>query len=132
MNITFEVPGKAQPKQRPRFNKWTGSIYTPKETVEYENRVRLSFNRIKPSGYKVIEKQAVLVEVIVHMKKSKSCKYIHPVIKIDLDNVIKSILDALNKVCYKDDKQVIGIVSTKKWGNEDKVIVKIQTVEMGV
>lgn len=43
MTYKFTVYGKPQPKQRPRFNKYTGATYTPKETRLYETEVKYYF-----------------------------------------------------------------------------------------
>ena len=34
--IEFIVPGKAQAKQRPKFNRFSGRAYTPKQTISFE------------------------------------------------------------------------------------------------
>jgi Holliday junction resolvase RusA-like endonuclease len=39
--ITFEILGRIQPKQRPRFSK--GHTYTPKKTMDYEKHVKNSY-----------------------------------------------------------------------------------------
>ena len=46
----------------------------------------------------------------------------------DIDNITKSILDGLNKVLYKDDKQVIELSVKKKYGEEPCVIVEYETI----
>lgn len=53
-----------------------------------------------------------------------------PVYKIsrpDIDNYIKLVLDALNKVFYKDDSQIHAISATKEYSPEPKTIVRIAT-----
>jgi len=39
---------------------------------------------------------------------------IYPTIKPDTDNIAKSILDSLNGIAYKDDKQVV-MLTVEKW-----------------
>lgn len=39
----FKIPGKAQAKQRPRMGR-TGIVYTPKETLVYENYVKMCYS----------------------------------------------------------------------------------------
>lgn len=43
---------------------------------------------------------------------------VFPTIKPDTDNIAKSILDSLNGIAYKDDKQVVSL-SVKKWYAEE-------------
>ena len=40
--------------------------------------------------------------------------------KPDCDNVVKIVLDSLNKIAYDDDKQVVELTVLKRWtfGNE--------------
>lgn len=46
-------------------------------------------------------------------------------VKPDLDNVEKSILDALNKRAYRDDGQVVKLSSVKFRSNNPRAEVKI-------
>lgn len=41
MQVMFKVYGQPTGKGRPRFSKKTGVAFTPKETVNYENLVRM-------------------------------------------------------------------------------------------
>lgn len=47
----------------------------------------------------------------------------------DLDNIEKAILDALNKVAYTDDKQIIGKATMKVWGARDLIRVMVVGVD---
>lgn len=53
-----------------------------------------------------------------HTKKQRLCKW-HTG-KGDIDNCIKAILDALNKIAYDDDKQVAYLLSHKTWAEENQ------------
>ena len=55
---------------------------------------------------------------------------IFPTIKPDADNVAKIILDALNGVVYEDDKQVVGLLTLKRYSEEPRVEVIINEVEL--
>ena len=35
--------------------------------------------------------------------------------KPDCDNVVKIVLDSLNKIAYDDDKQVVELTVLKRW-----------------
>ena len=120
----FTIPGKAQPKQRARTcrNKHTGrSIsFTPPETVNYENLVKLSFIN---AGGEIIPEGAISLTIICNMEIPASASKkkqalmasneIMPTKKPDLDNIIKSIKDGLNKVAWHDDSQVVSITAIK-------------------
>ena len=50
---------------------------------------------------------------------------ISPTKKPDVDNIAKSILDALNGFVFKDDNQVSKISVEKRYALEEKIIVKV-------
>ena len=53
---------------------------------------------------------------------------IYPTIKPDTDNIAKSILDSLNGIAYKDDKQVVKLNVDKRYNEEPSVRVWISEV----
>jgi len=53
---------------------------------------------------------------------------IYPTIKPDTDNIAKIILDSLNGIAYKDDKQVIRLSVEKRYAEEPSVSVWISEV----
>jgi len=131
--IEIYIPGKFQAKQRPRFNKYTMTIYTPRETTTYENWIKQCFI----NKYKDFElmTESLAVEIIADFKipenKSKTIKSlmaqdrVRPTIKPDTDNIAKTILDALNGVAYVDDKQVTQLSIKKRYSKTPGVNVII-------
>ena len=53
---------------------------------------------------------------------------IKPVVKPDVDNVAKSILDALNGIIYLDDKQIIELDIKKIYAETSWTEVKIEEI----
>ena len=51
-----------------------------------------------------------------------------PVVKPDIDNYVKAILDALNGVAFKDDSQIIALNAKKLYS--DKPRTEIEITEM--
>ena len=103
MHIDFTIPGKPQPKQRPRVTK-RGITYTPKETKDYEIFVQRCYQ--DQIGRKVVEGPLKII-LVFWLPKPKKPKYPMPAVKPDLDNLMKSITDALNGVAYDDDSQIV-------------------------
>ena len=130
----FNIPGKIQAKQRPRFN--GRFAYTPKETVNYENWVKACYLE-KYRNEKPFEK-ALEVNIIAFFEIPKSVSKkkkgqmlnneIYPTIKSDTDNIAKSILDSLNKIAYLDDKQVVDLRVRKQYAEVPSVSVWISEV----
>ena len=132
--IVFTVDGTAVPKQRPRIS--GRQAYTPKKTRDYEGRVRetflLSYHGKIPAFEKGVPVKAC-IEIIQAIPKSWSnSKHLKaergdivPVSRNgDLDNIAKSILDALNGNVYEDDCQVTTLMITKKYGADPYVVVR--------
>lgn len=102
-------------KQRPRMGR-NGSVYTPRRTLDAEARIRAAWNG------KVGDRWAGFVGE-VHMRVSftrqlarsnpKSWEGRADLGHIDLDNMLKTVLDALNGLAYKDDSQVTRIEAEK-------------------
>ena len=134
MVYEFEVDGKIVGKERPRVNLNTGIVYTPGKTKDYEFYVQQSF-KVKYPKFEQI-KGRVSIEIIAYMQIPKSTSKkteeqmlnntISPTKKPDVDNIAKSILDAMNKFVILDDNQVSKIYIEKRYAKEEKIYVKIQ------
>jgi len=129
----FEIPGKPFAKQRPRYSKW--GAYTPKETVKFEDTVR-SYGH---ENFKEPMTGPVRVDVLATFQPAKSwskkktsdhlgCYHVQ---KPDGDNLIKAILDGLNRVAFRDDSQVAEQFVRKVWGPEAKTVVIITPLYTG-
>ena len=129
--IYFRIPGKAEGKGRPRFMK-NGHTYTPDKTRNYEELVRTLY-KAKYKGEPTDEPVTVTINIYTTPAKSLSKKKRaellkqSPMKKPDLDNVAKIILDALNKVAWQDDTQVVSLKVHRAWSNEEYVCVTIFT-----
>lgn len=106
MTAYFKVWGKPQGKGRPRFTR-RGGVYTPEQTVHYEDYVRLCYSQ---QCAKMLAGE------------------IRPVVKPDGDNIQKIIADALNGVAYKDDNAIVDWHCQKLYAEVEGVFVKIQNV----
>jgi len=133
MIYEFEVEGKIVGKERPRVNMYTGMVYTPNKTKDYEFLVQQSFKVQNPS-FTMLDGR-IQIEIIAYLSipKSTSKKNIQamleneisPTKKPDIDNIAKSILDSLNKFVFKDDNQVSKISVEKRFGEKEKIWVRI-------
>ena len=133
----FKIPGKAQAKQRPRMGR-SGIVYTPKETLVYENYVKMCYSDYaKEFGWLPYENQVrAEIEVLVAVpksdsktkKKAKIEGMIRPAVKPDCDNLAKSILDSLNGLAYHDDKQVVDLFVKKYYAENAEVRVRLTEV----
>lgn len=134
MFYEIEVPGKITGKARPRVNTCTGVAYTPTKTKDYECLVEqyfwLKYPRSKPIEGRV--KVTIVAHFPLPKQASKKDKEqmllgnIAPTKKPDIDNIVKIILDSLNKIAFKDDNQITKMEVEKVYDEEEKVYVKIE------
>jgi crossover junction endodeoxyribonuclease RusA len=100
--MTFAVRGNPRPKGRPRFTKY-GHAYTPKDTKGYEKVVRVAamaaLTKWRDENQGLHWNAAGPFALQVHL-------FFDDKRKRDLDNCLKSISDALNKLLYDDDHQI--------------------------
>lgn len=140
----FIVPGVPQVKKRPRARVIGGfaRVYTPDETLSYEQEVRGCYlksiekmaNEVEPT-IKPIRMHIVFSfsltksdygknginasgrRKLANIQKMTSTK--------DVDNLSKAVLDGLNRIAFQDDKQVVELVAMKKWSEAPYVMVTI-------
>ena len=115
------VEGTIHGKQRPRFNTKTGRAFTPNQTINYENWIKQCY--IEQSNKLLQGPIRARIEIYYSVPKSYSKRKIeaikygtdYPMKKPDCDNVVKIVLDSLNKIAYDDDKQVVELTVLKRW-----------------
>ena len=134
MKYEFEVIGDIKGKARPRMNTITGVTYTPNNTKDYENLIRQYF-KVKYPRFTPLENR-VKVDIKAYFKIPKNTSKkntelmlnntIGPAKKPDIDNITKVVLDALNKMAFKDDNQITKIEVEKFYGDTEKIIVGLE------
>ena len=115
------VEGTIRGKQRPRFNTKTGRAFTSNQTINYENWIKQCY--IEQSNKLLQGAIRARIEIYYSVHKSYSKRKIgaikdgivYPMKKPDCDNVVKIVLDSLNKIAYDDDKQVVELTVLKRW-----------------
>ena len=120
MTIQFEVPGEPIAKGRPRFARRGKFVttYTPKETLNFEQMVGWC---AREAG---VSKLAGAIEFSAkfyfRLPKSKHRKRVPrlaepKLTKPDTDNLVKIVLDGLNKIAFADDASVWKFKDVEKW-----------------
>lgn len=123
---SFIIDAVPVAKGRPKFAKRGKfvSTYTPKKTVDYESivkqsahdamgyqdpletpiRLLVTFVMPIPASYSKKAKEACLNGSTSHTKTP------------DIDNLLKSLTDAMNGIVYVDDSQITSIQAMKTYG----------------
>lgn len=134
MRVTFTIPGPPQGKARARtfYNSRLGRMQsiTPDKTVLYENLIKACWME-QTEGKRFPDGASLTATIIAYFEIPKStpkCKKSYmqkgkllPIKKPDIDNIIKTILDALNGVAYHDDTQVTQVVAMKFYVGRDNL-----------
>ena len=133
--ISFTVDGTAVPKQRPRIS--GHRAYTPKRTKDYEGRVLKEFRSSYEGFYHALGKD-VPVRICISIyqaipqswsKRKRTQAQRGEIVPLsrngDVDNIAKSILDALNGYAYEDDCQVTTLIITKQYGEKPRAEVQL-------
>ena len=136
--MKFIVYGQPTAKARPRFAKSGNFVttYTDKKTSDYEALVRQSL--FEQSGVVVMFNEQAQLEATIwayyRIPRATTKKkieqmingQIRPLVKPDLDNIAKIILDSLNKILFEDDKQIIKLTIEKWYSNDPLVEIEIK------
>lgn len=128
--LKFTVLGEPVPKGRPLITTRNGSFpraYTPKKTRDAESNMRAQIVAQLPKGFIPI-RGAIRVNINVIRTKPKSLpkKVKYPITKPDLDNYVKSSLDSMNTVVFKDDAQIMSLFAMKEYGNIPMTTIEIE------
>lgn len=136
MDVSFTIPGAPQGKERPRFNRNTGRTYTPSKTKGYEKLVEWAY-QCEAHGARFTGQISANIVAVYPVPRSWSKKRQSealngqqlPLVKPDLDNVAKAVLDALNGLAYRDDAQVTSLSICKRYGERPCVVVSLMGEE---
>jgi Holliday junction resolvase RusA-like endonuclease len=114
--IEFQLPLEPNPEGRPRFTK-RGFAYKPQRSRDFEDDFRNLTEELRPPE---LLTGPLSVELIFYLKRPKKPKHpAYPIVRPDIDNYAKAVLDGMNPVkddptgqysgIYKDDSQVVEL-----------------------
>lgn len=117
----FTIPGNPKPKERPRFGKGRG--YTTQATRDAEARVASSFR--DGLGIRHTIETPVTGPLRVRLRFFRDSMR-----RVDLDNLAKIPLDALNELAWKDDSQIVSLIASKHLDrDEPRTEIELWTTE---
>lgn len=134
--VAFSVPGAAVGKGRPKFARRGAFVtaYSDKKTVSYENLVKMyaseAVGNLPPFNGPVCLTLKISVMPPASWSKRKTSDAllgrVRPTTKPDIDNIMKSICDAMNEIVYVDDKQVCDVWVSKHYAATSEVRVLVE------
>lgn len=133
MTLRIVIPGEMRGKGRPRFSTRGGfaRAFTDDKTANaeawvkacavtagatcaaYPLRLRVSITAPIPKSWTKKAKASALEGTLL------------PTGKPDLDNCLKLICDALNGIAWVDDKQIVSVTASKRYGAEPQTVLEV-------
>lgn len=124
--IAFQIPGLARGKGRPRMTR-TGHVYTDAKTMSFEGMVRsLAAQAMADAHLAMAAGVPVAVRICISVpcpasysrkRRAAALDGNAAPYKPDVDNVAKSILDAMNGIVYDDDSRVVSLAVSKRYAD---------------
>lgn len=119
VKITAEI--KPVPLARPRVNTTNRGRYLPKSSRQF--KTDLSLIARAAMGGKELYAGAIKVQIDLWKNVKPTSKNYG-----DADNHAKAILDALNKIVWNDDEQIVSLIVHKHKG-EPKIIIEVEEAD---
>ncbi len=127
MQAAPSIPGPAIGKGRPRFSRKSGAAFTPAKTRNHEAFVKMLAMEAMGAEFDFRPFDtpcALIVQIFCTIppswpkakREAAKANIIRPG-KPDIDNVIKSIGDAMNGVVYTDDNLIYRVEATKMFAD---------------
>lgn len=138
--IALAFPFEPVAKGRPRFRVCGKFVqtYTPGKTKQFEKRIA-EYYKTATGAEKFKEGVPIVVSLTFGMKipisLTKKAKQEmlegerQHVVKPDLDNLAKSVLDALNGIAWYDDAQIVELHIAKKYVQSPHIFVSIHELK---
>lgn len=144
LSVEFVIPGEPKGKGRARSRiakagdgRQFVTHYTPKDTVEYENLVRMAAHEAMrgeaPTSFPCRVKIVAYCSIPASWSKKKQAKAlageVFPTGKPDLDNIEKSVFDGMNRIVFRDDSVVCDVTKAKRYSAIPRVEVLVRELD---
>lgn len=143
MMISFDVDGEIMGMPRPRSTIVNGHVrvYETKESSENKAYIRMAYKEAMRKALPEItttarDEYGYTVTILIRKacpksfskkkRKAALAGLMRPTTKPDLDNVAKTILDALNGVAWKDDSEITTLAIAKKYSKLSSATICIK------
>lgn len=128
------MPGQARGQGRAKFTRFGkhGKAYKDKKDVVRENWILARYleavGDLEPAAGAVVMRVTARYSVSPSWPKKRQADAGPMTKKPDGDNVLKSVCDALNKVGWRDDSQIVSMAIDKEYGDRDEMIICIERI----
>ena len=132
-DVEIWVEGEPVAKARPRMTRG-GHVYTPHRTIDAENAIRREWQKAKAREIT----GPVAINCVFYLQTPKNWSKarkalaeegeILPEKVPDVDNLVKTVLDALNGLAFQDDKQVCRISAAKRYALVPGTVIRVREI----
>lgn len=125
----FRVFGEVRGQGRPRVDYNRRRLYKDKKDIKAERRIKEEY--INSGGYYFGKKPLMMVVIshrVLPKTRPKKIQSEPDIYKPDSSNILKCVEDALNKIAYDDDKQIVlsaALKANRERGINDYIEVYI-------
>jgi len=120
IQLKIKVRGMSSP--RPRFS--LGRAYMPTKYVQFKNTLKSYFKAFKPFG--IVPLRLELLFVFKTPKNVNKNKY--PMVRYDVDNLAKSVMDAMEGRLMENDCTITELEVKKMYGDDDLIFITLKEV----
>jgi len=118
-------------KGRPKATSFGGHarLYTPAKTRKAEQNILALIRTELKNKFQSFDKGIPLhltATFFLAKPASSPKKITHPVKRPDLDNYVKTLLDALNGYIFPDDSQIVSMILRKSFGTPPRIELMIR------
>ena len=141
MRYSIHIPVDPKPKARPRATR-LGRVYTPKSSLDHEAAIRSSvIATLEANGVAVVPicrpcKLGLVFDMPSNAggwrKKAAAAGVFYPVRRWDLDNMAKSVMDALNGVLWDDDHRIMVLTASKRETTSGGIGITVESISDAV
>lgn len=131
--LPIEPVAQARPRAR-RFGKGI-RLYDPPKTATFKRKLhklaKESYHDKPLDGeleVTVIFGRAMQKSISKKERKLRLLGRHRPIVKPDLDNYIKSTLDALTGVLWKDDNAIVKLVAEKRYMEQPRIEIEVRSM----
>ena len=134
----FVVPGTPEPWRRARSH--GARRYTDPRSTSYADRIRWAWTEAGRVDFGDAPIQLAIAAAYprpkTHLRRNGqlSAAGVRAIIpsRTDIDNVCKAVMDALNGLAWRDDRQVVDLTATKWWAPLSDPTAAGVTVRIGI
>lgn len=125
MMIKFTAPIKPVTWSRPQFDSRNKQVYNKDTLTEYEETIGFYAKAAMQGRPPLTGEVRLYAEFYRPKPKKRKDKPEQVSFSGDVDNYLKAVSDALNGICYVDDRQVVD-VRGKKFFGKPHVIIEVE------